>query len=116
MSDNKLQTLYDQLTTESAREDFVQRVERIDHLVQELASLAQCASEWASQNSYPAAQNYPQYQRVYHLGMEFNQIGGLAGMQAALKSAQKKLGDYPPQRYSYSVIEYGWSGLGEWQP
>ena len=116
MNDNNLDRLYSALESRTEKEKFVRTVKRIDSLVQELADLAGAANEWGEQNGHPEIENYPQHGRVQQLGKEFHNIAGHLGMQAALRSAQKKLGDYPPTNYTYAIIEYGWSGIGGWEP
>ena len=94
----------------------METVAQVNALVEELADLARVANNWGAVNGFPEVEEYPQYARVRQLGEEFYRLAGFGGMQSALRSAQKKLGDYPPSALSYAVVKFGWSGVGGWAP
>jgi hypothetical protein len=115
MQDKTLTSIYDELVPQVGHDNFMRAFNHISVLVEELILLIKEASAWGKSNAYPEADQYPQYQRIRELGHEFHKLAGLGGMQTALKSAQRRLSDYPPTKFNYSVITYGWSGIGGWQ-
>lgn len=116
MTKQKFEALYERVVPRVGHEAFMKAVNHVHALTTELADLVQDAHSWGAENGHPEVQSYPQYSRVRELGEEFFRLAGLRGMQSALRSIQRTLADHPPNRYGYAIVEYGWSGIGGWEP
>jgi len=116
MSKSRFEELYDKVAPRVGHDTFMKAYDHVNTLVGELETLVREANAWGAENGFPEAGEYPQYPRVREIGEEFHRLAGLGGMQASLRSVQKRLGDYPPATFDYSVATYGWAGIGNWQP
>ena len=116
MTPDQKPTLYDELAPKVGHDNFMRAFKHVASLVDELMQLVRDANAWGSSNSFPEVEIYPQYERVRQIGEEFNKLAGIGGMQKALTSTQRRLDDYPPEKYSYAIVVYGWEGIGGWAP
>lgn len=116
MTPDRKPTLYDELAPKVGHDKFMRAFNHVSLLIDELIQLVHDADSWGSNNNFPEVEIYPQYQRVRQIGEKFNKLAGLSGMQKALSSTQRRLDDFPPQRYSYAIVVYGWTGIGGWAP
>lgn len=107
-------TLYDELVPKVGHDNFKRALNHVAMLIDELIQLVRDADAWGSNNGFPEVEQYPQYKRVRQLGEEFNKLAGIGGMQKALSSTQRRLVDFPPEKYSYAIIVHGWAGIGGW--
>lgn len=115
MNNRTLESLYDEIAPKVGHETFMAAANRVDSLITELTELTIAGNEWAEANSYPAVENYPQYQRAREIGKVFLQLAGFKGMQTAVGSVRKRLHGKGLDGSSLILMEYGWSGIGGWQ-
>lgn len=108
--------LYDELAPKVGHENHMRAFNHVESLIAELIQLIPEADAWGADNGYPEVENYPHYQRARQIGTEFSKLAGIRGMQSAISSTQKRLNDYPPMKYSYAILVYGWSEIDGWQP
>ena len=88
MNNRTLESLYDEIVPKVGHETFMAALNQVDSLITELTELTITSNEWAEANSYPAVENYPQYQRAREIGKDILQLAGFKGMQTAVGSVR----------------------------
>lgn len=97
---------------ETEPEDAPQAVDILS-MLDELAALCRKGLAWAKKHGYPGVEDYPQYPRAREIGEMLNALGGLKAMQQAVHHVYAHVNS--PDGGQAALLEYGWSGIGNWQ-
>jgi hypothetical protein len=112
-----LQELMDEVVPKIGSERFLAEAKKVDNWITELTELVVAANAWGAENSYPTVDAYPQYLRARGIGEEIFRWGGRKKiLQTAYKSVRKRLDQRGLSHYDSYLLEYGWNGIGGWQP
>lgn len=80
-----------------------------------LVELVRQCRDWGLANGCPAAEDYPQYQKLRAIGLFFHENGGAYRMGDALKSLTIEMEDEGGRSWG-RFVEFAWKGIGGWAP
>lgn len=81
----------------------------------EFVKLVRECRKWGMANEYPAAKDYPQYQKLREAGLFFYAHGGTDRMGNALKAVMSEMEDIGGRSWA-RFVEFAWKGIGGWAP
>lgn len=94
-------------------EESAQLETSIPELYGELVTLCKAGLMWAKKHGYPEVEDYPQYQRAREIGELLHRHAGLPAMQKAVHIVYEQVESEDGGQAA--LLEYGWSGIGNWQ-
>ena len=86
----------------------------IDRTVNELTAYCIQGVSWAKKNHYPAIEDYPMYAEVRRIGEKLHDNYGFQTMQDVVQMVRERIPLHDGGETA--LLEYGWSGIGEWNP